>query len=112
MLTYLMSFLTMGMFYVGCQTLFNHLSGCNRHFTWIQLTFLLGVSLMPFSTALLAAYITFRLALAIYWLNLLALGILLVASIRYARRSGLLDTSETPDMQQAFERRIIIPQIL
>lgn len=112
MLTYLMSFLTLGMFYVGCQTLFNHLRGSDRHLTWLQLTFLLGVSLLPFTTALLAEFITYRLALGIYWLNLVLLGLLLVASIRYARRADLLDTSETPEIQKAFERRIIIPQVL
>jgi hypothetical protein len=32
---------------------------------------------MPFSTRLLAEFITFRLALGLYWLNLLLLGVLL-----------------------------------
>lgn len=112
LLAYLMSFLTLGMFYVGAQTLFNHLRRCDRHFTWLNLTFLLGVSLLPFSTALLARFMTFRIAIAVYWLNLLLLGLLLLAGLRYARTAGLLDTEHAPSFQRAFARRIIIPQCL
>jgi uncharacterized membrane protein len=112
LLAYLLSFLTLGMFYVGAQTLFNHLHRCDRHFTWLNLTFLLGVSLLPFSTALLAKFMTFRIALAVYWVNLLLLGLLLLASVRYARAAGLLDSERTAVFQRAFERRIIIPQCL
>jgi hypothetical protein len=37
----------------------------NRHLTWIHLAFLLAVTLMRFSTGLLAAFITYRLALVV-----------------------------------------------
>jgi uncharacterized membrane protein len=112
LLAYLLSFLTLGMFYVGAQTLFNHLDRCDRHFTWLNLTFLLGVSLLPFSTALLARFMTFRVAVAAYWVNLLMLGLLLLAGMRHARSAGLLDAERTAVFQRAFERRIIIPQCL
>ena len=35
---------------------------------------------MPFSTALMAEFITLRTALLVYWLNILAFGALLLAS--------------------------------
>src|SRR5258707_4299341 len=57
-LTYLMSFLTLGIFWVGQQTQLNHFARSNRNLAWIHLTFLLGVTLLPFSTALLADFIT------------------------------------------------------
>jgi len=63
LLTYFMSFLTLGIFWVGQQTQLNQLARSNRNLTWIHLIFLLAVSLTPFSTALLAAFITYRLAL-------------------------------------------------
>src|SRR6266542_5910975 len=75
LLTYFMSFLTLGIFWVGQQTQLNHFERTNRDLTWIHLIFLFAVSIMPFSTSLLAEYITFRLALIIYWLNLLILGV-------------------------------------
>jgi uncharacterized membrane protein len=112
LMAYLMSFLTLGMFYVGAQTLLNHLRRSDRNFTWLHLTFLLGVSLLPFSTALLAKFITFRIAIAIYWVNLLVLGLLLLAGVRYANAAGLLDVDREPRFQPTFERRILVPQVL
>src|SRR5216684_104049 len=52
--------------------------------TWIHLVFLLAVVFMPFSTALLAEFITYRLPMVIYWINLFLLGLLLFISIEYA----------------------------
>jgi len=50
LLSYLLSFLTLGIFWVGQQTQLNQLARSNRDLTWIYLGFLLAVSLMPFST--------------------------------------------------------------
>jgi uncharacterized membrane protein len=111
-LTYVLSFLTLGIFWVGQQTQLNQLARCNRDLTWIHLGFLLGVSLMPFSTGLLAEFIAFRLALVVYWLNLLLLGALLFVSRRYAVRAGLLRDDVTAEMLAAGERRIVVYQAL
>ena len=67
---------------------------------------------MPFSTALLAEYITYRLALVVYWLNLLLLGVVLFGSWRYAEHSGLMNDETTLAMRSAIERRIVIVQAL
>jgi uncharacterized membrane protein len=111
-LTYLMSFLTLGIFWVGQQTQLNHFSRSDRDLTWIHLVFLLGVSLMPFSTVLLADYITYRLAVAVYWLNIVLLGALLYAGMRYAKRARLIKEDVTAEMTAASERRIIAYQAL
>src|SRR6266849_5184790 len=96
-----MSFMTLGIFWVGQQTQLNQLARSNRNLTWIHLIFLLAVSLMPFSTALLAAFITYRLALVGYWLNIFLLGAVLFVSWRYARRSGLMKDETTDEMRSA-----------
>ena len=111
-LTYFMSFLTLGIFWVGQQTQLNHISRANRNFSWIQLGFLLAVAIMPFSTALLAEFITFRLALVIYWFNIFLLGALLFASWRYATYAQLLKAEATDEVKAATERRIVIAQTL
>lgn len=112
LLTYLMSFLTLGMFWVGHQTQLNHFARSNRSLTWIHLTFLLAVTLMPFSTGLLAAFITYRTALIVYWLNLLLLGAVLFWSWRYAERAGLVREDVTAAVRHATERRIVVAQAL
>src|SRR5260370_33926178 len=82
LLPYLMSFLTLGIFWLGQQTQLNHFKQSNRHLTWIHIAFLLAVTLMPFSTGLLAAFITFRVALVVYWVNIVLLGTMLFVSWR------------------------------
>lgn len=108
---YVLSFLTLGIFWVGQQAQLEYLARSDRHLTWLHLTFLLAISIMPFSTALLAQYISVRLALVEYWLHLLALGLLLLACLRYADRADL-HKPEAPAMRQATERRIIVFQVL
>lgn len=113
LLTYFLSFLTLGIFWVGQQTQLNQLTRSDRNLTWIHLGFLLGVSLMPFSTGLLAEFITYRLALVVvYWLNLLLLGAVLFASLGYAERSGLMKDDTSAEMLAASRRRIVVYQAL
>ena len=112
LLTYFMSFLTLGIFWVGQQTQLNYLARSNRHLTWIHLAFLLVVSLMPFSTALLAADITYRLALGVYWLNIFLFGAVLFVSWQYAQRAGLVKDEMTAEMRFANTRRIVLGQSL
>ena len=111
MLVYLMSFMTLGIFWVGQQTQFNQLSQSNRHLTWIHIAFLALVSVMPFSTSLLAEFIHFRLALLLYWANILLLGLILYVSWRYAAHSGLVE-ADSREIRCAIERRILIAQSL
>jgi uncharacterized membrane protein len=110
-LPYALSFLTLGIFWVGQQTQINHFTTSNRYLTWLHLSFLLTISLIPFSTGLLAEFITYRIALGIYWLNLLLLGGILFASWRYAQRAGLLKNEVSAEICSATERRIVFYQI-
>jgi uncharacterized membrane protein len=112
LLTYLMSFLTLGVFWVGQQTQLHQLRRTNRDLTWIYLVFLLCVSLMPFSTMLVADYITAQLAIVVYWLNILLLGAVLFASLRYASRAKLFKDDVTADVLAVMRRRILVYQAL
>lgn len=112
LLTYFMTFLTLGIFWVGQQTQLNHFTRSDRHLTWIHLGFLFLVTLTPFSTALLDSYITYRMALVIYWLNIFLLGTVLFGSLRYAQKVGIIDEDSAPEFRLASERRIIIAQLL
>src|SRR5437763_11741930 len=110
LLPYAMSFLTLGIFWVGQQTQLESFTRSTRGLTWIHLSFLLAVTLLPFSTGLLAQDTTYRLSLAVYWLNLLALGLMLYISLRYADRTGLVGSETTADMRAAMKRRIVVYQ--
>jgi len=109
---YVMSFLTLGIFWVGQQAQLNVLARSNRDFAWLHLAFLLTVTLMPFSTALLSEFLLYRIVLLIYWGNIVALGGMLFASWKYAERAGLVKPEVTPAQRGALDRRIIYAQAL
>jgi uncharacterized membrane protein len=109
-LMYLMSFLTLGIFWTGQQTQLNYLDQADRSMSWIHMAFLAAVSMMPFSTSLLAGFIWMRVALLVYWANILVLGLVLYASWRYAVHAGLVKEDAPADLACAIERRILIAQ--
>ena len=111
-LVYAMSFMTLGIFWVGQGTQLNLLARSNRNYSWLQLAFLLAVTLVPFSTALLARFPTFRVALVEYWLNILLLGMTLLAGLQYGLRAGLFKVSEMPEIAPLMRGRILIAQSL
>jgi uncharacterized membrane protein len=100
LLAYGMSFLTLGIFWVGQQTQLDRFARSDRWLTWIHLAFLLAVTLMPFSTELLAAFITSRLALVAYWLNLLLLGTALLGGLRYAKLAELVKEERAAELRR------------
>ena len=112
LLMYMMSFLTLGIFWVGQQTQLNHLQRSNRSLTWIHLCFLFVVTVTPFSTALLAEYTQYRLALVVYWLNIFLLGTTLYWSWVCALGSGLVKQDIPQQVSSAIKQRIVIAQSL
>ena len=112
--TYTMSFLTLGIFWVAQQTQFSQLRSSDRNFTWIHLGFLLAVTLIPFSTGLLAHFIAFRTALLVYWLNIVVLGFVLLAGAEYALRAQLFASQgqEQRAVIRVIRRRVLTAQAL
>ena len=109
---YVMSFLTLGIFWVGQQTQLNFLTKADRDLTWLHLLFLFFVTLTPFSTALIGAFIEYRAALLIYWFNILLLGAALYCPWRYSVRAKLVSEDMPAAMHRGVERRIVIAQAL
>ena len=111
-ITYVSSFLTLGIFWVGQQTQLSQLERTNRDYTWINLAFLLFVTLLPFSTELLAHFYLSRIALIEYWLNILILGALILASAEYAAKAGMFNQANQRTIMRAVRRRVYIAQSL
>lgn len=112
LLIFLMSVMTLGIFWIGQQTQLNQFARADRNVAWIHLAFLCAVSLTPFSTALLAEYIHYRTALLVYWFNILLLGLPLYWSWSYATRARLLADDVPAEIHPAVVRRIVIAQSL
>lgn len=112
---YLLSFTMLGTFWLAQHTLLGILGRCDRTLTWIGLGFLFVVTLLPFSAALLAHYVQLqlRLAVGLYWLNILLLGAGLEWAAQYGRRAFLSgDAGQERSRLATFRRRILLAQSL
>lgn len=112
LLVYVMSFLTLGIFWLGQQTQLNHLARSSRGLSWIHIAFLFAVSLTPFSTQLLAQFLSYRVALLVYWFNIFLLGLTLFLSWKFAVASNLIKPDISEHVHVAIERRILRAQTL
>jgi uncharacterized membrane protein len=112
LLVYLMSFLTLGIFWLGQQAQLNLFERSDRHLTWIHIAFLFAVSMIPFSTKLLSEFIEYRAALIVYWANILLLGVVLYWSWNYAKCGSFLTEGTPPEMDKAVQGRIVVAQSL
>jgi uncharacterized membrane protein len=111
-LVYTMSFMTLGIFWLGQGTQLSHLARSNRNFVWIHLVFLFAVTLVPFSTALLANYYWLKVALVEYWLNIVLLGATLFAGLLYGLHANLFQEEGRREMAYLMRGRILIAQAL
>ncbi|MBI2688110.1 MAG: DUF1211 domain-containing protein [Acidobacteria bacterium] len=112
LMMYIVTFLTLGIFWVGQQTQLNHLARANRSLSWIHIVFLFFVSITPFSTNLMAQYTSFRVALIAYWANIVFLGLTLYISWICAVREGLVDSGVPLEISDGIKRRIVVSQSL
>lgn len=110
--TYFMSFLTLGIFWVGQQTQLSQAERANRTYTWIHLLFLLSVTLVPFSTQLLARFHWSRTAMVLYWLNILVMGFALLAGAEYGARAQLFPEAQVKTILRLVRRRVYGAQAL
>jgi len=113
-LSYFLSFITLGIFWTGHSAQYIYIERSDRHLNWLSLFFLLFVSILPFTTAFLSEYITFKLAIGVYWLNIFALGAMLYIHWHYALASSYINLPEDKKqaVSQAIKRRIVIAQTL
>ena len=111
-LVYTMSFMTLGIFWLGQGTQLSHLTRSNRNFVWIHLVFMFAVTMVPFSTLLLARYYWLKIALIVYWLNILLLGLTLFAGLEYGLRANLFREEDRREMSHLMRGRILIAQSL
>src|SRR6516164_3186288 len=86
-LAYLISFVMLGVYWVGHHNQYHYIRRTDRPFLWINIFFLMGVSLIPFSTGLLGQFPEDRTALGVYGLNLIMVGGFLYAHWSYAGRN-------------------------
>jgi uncharacterized membrane protein len=74
---YALSFTMLGTFWLAVHTVLAQARGSDRTLAWSVLTFLFFVTTLPFAASTLADHVHLALAVGLYWLNLLMLGVTL-----------------------------------
>jgi uncharacterized membrane protein len=112
LLPWLLSLLTLGIFWLGQQTQLNQLERSNRDLAWLHFVFLAVVTVLPFSTRLLADFIEYRTAFLVYWFNIVLLGASLYATWVCAERANLIREEARGNISRAVKRRVVVAQSL
>ena len=107
-LVYVISFINLGVLWVGQHNQYHFITRTDRWFLWINIGYLLLISCIPLSTALLGYYPLERLALAVYGANLLVATLVLGLHWQYATAGGrLVDPRLAPSVVRLAHRRIL-----
>ena len=107
---YVVSFYVIAQFWLTHHRVFRSIQGHVEGLAWWNFAFLFTITLMPFSTRLLATFMYYRTAVIIYWLNILAPGVLLYASWKYATRHDMIRADTPPEIRVAICRRVFWAQ--
>lgn len=91
---YAVSFVVLAMFWLSHNFFYSHfVKEINRQLLLLNMLYLALVSLIPFSAHLIGSYPASELAISIYGVNVLCIGLLNMTIFNYALRSHELDTS-------------------
>lgn len=104
---YVVSFLNLGIFWMGHHAQFHLVQRVNHVVLWLNILFLMSVSLVPFTTGLVGRYGGQEIALWLYGGNFMLISLLLLINLRYAARKGFLEEPPAAHMREA-TRQILI----
>src|SRR5215510_8423684 len=107
-LAYVISFVMLGVYWVGHHNQYYYIRRTDRPFLWINIFFLMGVSLIPFSTGLLGQFPEDRTALGVYGLNLIMVGGFLYAHWSYATPQHPIGQGHIPSGMVKFAQYRIV----
>jgi uncharacterized membrane protein len=98
MFSYLLTFLVTGVYWVAHHWDFQHIVRYDRRLMWLNLMFLLCISVLPASTALVGSHGNQSLPWIVYALNMTASGVMLTALWGYAVACRLIDPRVHPHL--------------
>ncbi len=107
-LTYAMSFVVLGVYWVGHHNQFHYVKATDRAFLWLNVLFMMSVGFIPFSTSVLGSNFLHRSAVILYGLNLSLAGTALYLIWWYATKNHrLVDPDIDQHVVSSAKRRIL-----
>ena len=108
-LIYALSFVVLGTYWVGNHFQFHFVRKVDRGFLWLNLLFLLFITLLPFSTNLVGGSHDLHIPVVVYGINVLLLSLILLVSLRYlTQRPGLCHEGLTASLVADSYRRLLL----
>lgn len=105
--SYVLSFVMLGVLWIGHHYQLNHIVRTNRGLIWLNLLFLLAITFLPFGAAVLGVEYRDPWAVALYAGTVMLAGVSLLVHWSYAtRRAELLAPNLTPAMIATLKARI------
>ena len=112
LVSYVLSFAMIGVYWVGHHNIFHHIRRSNRILLWLNLLFLMCVAFVPFPAAMLGRYPRERTVLIIYGATLVATGVALQLIWWYSRTHRMITAELNRYMvRQASLKILTIPAL-
>ena len=106
---YLVSFVVLGMYWIAHHLQFHYVRRVDRGLMWINLAFMLLVTVVPFTTSVMIDYENLMVPVVMYGANQLLLSAMLLANINYiGRRPALCEPALTPQVAGTIRRRLLL----
>jgi uncharacterized membrane protein len=103
-----LAFVILGIYWVGHNNVFLHVLKHDRLMLWLNIVFLLSMTWVPFSSALLVRYSDAQISTVLYAINLIIGGVLLDLIWWYATYNRhLMCDSVKPSLIRSFHTRIL-----
>src|SRR3989338_1033839 len=110
-LSYIISFTVIGIFWVGHHILFRYIKKIDRNLIWLNIFLLMLISFIPFPAALLGEYGQTQSAIFIYGATLLIVGVLFESIWWYAAKNNFIDEALNREMIKKAGRLILIAPV-
>jgi uncharacterized membrane protein len=107
--SFLLTFLVGGSYWMAHHADFDCIVGHDRSLLWLNLMFLLSVSLLPFTTAIIGDHSN-TIGWVLYAIDMIAIGLGLAAVWGYANQAGMMRTTVSASYRRvASYRHFVIP---
>jgi len=108
LLTLIVSFVILGIYWIGHNNVFSHIIRHDRTLLWLNIFFLMSVATIPFPTTLVVRYGEAQISIIIYAINLIVGGVLLDVIWWYgSHKRHLMCESVQLQLIYSFHRRIL-----
>ncbi len=109
LVSYAISFVMLGVFWIGHHNQFHYIRRTDRVLLWLNITFLMFVTGIPFSTQVLGQYRSQPAAVVFYAVNLVLVGFILYGQWWYATANcHLIDADLDPNFTKLVGNRILL----